>query len=329
METLGVHGDFFSHTSDNFQLIQDLCTKVIQKGLAYVEDTPADEVKRQRSEGIESKNRNRPIEENLRLWKDMQNAEPHALKLCIRAKMNMQSPIKCQRDPVIYRVNLTPHHRTGTKFKVYPTYDFACPITDSLEGITHTMRTSEYHDRNENYWWVLDACDMRKPKIEDYSRLNFVRTVLSKRRLQWFVDKGLVDGWDDPRFPTVQGIMRHGLTLEALKEFTIAQGGSKNTTLMEWDKLWAINRGIIDPSSARYTAVVNEKPALFHLSDGPAQPEGRTIPKHRKTPSLGDKVVTFYKDILLENDDARNIKAGEEVTLMNWGNAIVERYDLY
>lgn len=207
LATLGVKGDFLSYTSDNFGLIQDYCTQLIKKGLAYVEDTPADLVKQQRSEGIESKNRNRPVEESLQLWKDMQDGKEHALKLCVRAKMNMQSPIKCQRDPVIYRVNLTPHHRTGTKFKVYPTYDFATPITDSLEGITHTMRTSEYNDRNENYLWVLRSLGLRLPVIEDYSRLNFVRTVLSKRRLTWFVDRGLVDGWDDPRFPTVQGML--------------------------------------------------------------------------------------------------------------------------
>eukprot|EP00698_Gefionella_okellyi_P014596 TRINITY_DN404_c0_g2_i1.p1 TRINITY_DN404_c0_g2~~TRINITY_DN404_c0_g2_i1.p1 ORF type:complete len:1232 (+),score=353.70 TRINITY_DN404_c0_g2_i1:56-3751(+) len=327
LATMGIKADFTSHTSDNFEMIENFCTMVIKKGLAYVEDTPAAEVKEQRGAGIESRCRNRPIEENLRLWEDMKLAKPEAMHLCVRAKMNMQSPVKCQRDPVIYRINLTPHHRTGTKFKVYPTYDFACPITDSIEGITHCMRTVEYHDRNYNYMWVLDACELRKPEIEDYSRLNLVRTVMSKRRLTWFVNQGLVDGWSDPRFPTVQGIMRRGLQLSALQEFVAELGGTRASTFMQWDKIWSINRQKIDPIAARYTAVVSETAVPFLLSDGPAAPEQRMQPRHAKNASLGQKSVTYYKDVLIEGDDAAAIADGEEVTLMSWGNAVVDRVE--
>lgn len=140
---------------------------------------------------------------------------------CIRGKMNMQNPVKCLRDPVFFRIKLTPHHKTGTKYKAYPTYDFACPIVDALEDVSHCLRTIEYHDRNAMYDWIQEKLGLRKVAIYDYSRLSLVSTVLSKRSLKWFVETGVADGWYDPRFPTVQGIMRRGLTVKALKEFML------------------------------------------------------------------------------------------------------------
>ena len=145
----------------------------------------------------------------------------------------MQDKNKCMRDPVFYRHCEIHHLRTGNTFKVYPTYDFACPIVDALEGVTHTLRTSEYNDRNAMYYWVLNALNLRKVEIRDFSRLNFVTTLLSKRSLQKLVDTGIVEGWFDPRFPTVQGILRRGLQVETLKEFMLEQGPTKNTVYMD------------------------------------------------------------------------------------------------
>jgi glutamyl-tRNA synthetase len=125
------------------------------------------------------------------------------------------------RDPVLYRANAHPHLRTGEQYKVYPTYDFACPIVDSIEGITHAMRTNEYADRNAQYAWILNACGLPAITIYDFSRLNFVKTCLSKRKLQKIVDMGFVEGWHDPRFPTIQGIMRRGLLVNTMKEFML------------------------------------------------------------------------------------------------------------
>lgn len=135
--------------------------------------------------------------------------------------------------------------------RVYPTYDFACPIVDSIEGVTHTLRTTEYHDRDSQFYWIIEALELRRPYIWEFSRLNMTHTVLSKRKLTWFVNEGLVDGWDDPRFPTVRGILRRGMTVEGLKQFIIQQGSSKSVVFMEWDKIWSINKKIIDPIAVR------------------------------------------------------------------------------
>lgn len=124
---------------------------------------------------------------------------------------------------------------------MYPTYDFACPIVDSVEGVTHALRTTEYHDRDEQYKWVAEACGLRVPAIWDFSRLNLMYTVMSKRMLTHFVNKGVVDGWADPRFPTVRGILRHGMTLQGLKSFILMQGSSKTVTQMAWDKVWPLH----------------------------------------------------------------------------------------
>lgn len=135
--------------------------------------------------------------------------------------------------------------------RVYPTYDFACPIVDVIENVTHTLRTTEYHDRDAQFYWIIEALGLRRPYIWEYSRLNMTHTVLSKRKLTWFVNEGLVDGWDDPRFPTVRGILRRGMTVEGLKQFIIAQGSSKSVVFMEWDKIWAFNKKVIDPIAVR------------------------------------------------------------------------------
>lgn len=171
----------------------------------------------------------------------------------------MQDKNKAMRDPVIYRCNLIPHIRTGTTWKIYPIYDFACPIVDSVEGVTHALRTNEYRDRNPQYDWFLKALSIRKVEIWDFSRVNFVYTLLSKRKLTWFVNEGKVSGWDDPRFPTVRGILRRGMTVEALRNYILMQGASQKDMLMEWDKIWSLNKKAIDSVAGRYYALNSDK----------------------------------------------------------------------
>jgi glutamyl-tRNA synthetase len=196
-------------------------------------------MREERNAGIASKNRDLTIEENLKIWNEMLGSNPSddIKKYCVRGKIDFTNTNKCLRDPVFYRFNNIPHHRLGDKYKIYPTYDFACPVVDSHEGVTHCLRTNEYSARIPMYKWVLEALKLRDVIVYEFSRLCLIHTVLSKRNLKWFVNNNMVDGWYDPRFPTVQGVLRRGITVKTLKDFMLAQGPSKNTNLMEWDKV--------------------------------------------------------------------------------------------
>ncbi|MBA0600809.1 hypothetical protein Gorai_004007 [Gossypium raimondii] len=324
VETLGIKYQKITYTSDYFPKLMDMAEKLIKEGKAYVDDTPREQMQKERMDGIESKCRSNSVEENLKLWKEMIAGSERGLQCCLRGKLDMQDPNKSLRDPVYYRCNPVPHHRIGAKYKLYPTYDFACPFVDAEEGITHALRSSEYHDRNAQYYRIQEDMGMRKVHIYEFSRLNMVYTLLSKRKLLWFVQNGKVDGWDDPRFPTVQGIVRRGLKIEALIQFILEQGASKNLNLMEWDKLWTINKKIIDPVCPRHTAVIEERKVLLTLTDGPDEPFVRIIPRHKKYDGAGEKATTFTKRIWIDYADAEYISVNEEVTLMDWGNAIVK-----
>ncbi|XP_050382492.1 glutamate--tRNA ligase, cytoplasmic [Argentina anserina] len=327
VETLGVKYEIITYTSDYFPELMKMAEKLIVEGKAYVDDTPREQMQKERMDGIESKCRNHSKEENLKLWEQMIAGSERGLQCCIRGKLDMQDPNKSLRDPVYYRCNPLPHHRIGSKYKVYPTYDFACPFVDAIEGITHALRSSEYHDRNAQYYRIQGDMGLRKVHIYEFSRLNMVYTLLSKRKLLWFVQNEKVNGWDDPRFPTVQGIVRRGLKIEALIQFILEMGASKNLNLMEWDKLWTINKKIIDPVCPRHTAVIEEGRVLLTLSNGPEKPFVRIIPRHKKYEGAGEKTTTFTRSIWVDRADAELISVDEEVTLMDWGNAIVKKIE--
>lgn len=263
--------------------------------------------------GIASKCRDTPVEISLEKFEEMARGTEEGQRYCIRAKMSVDDPNKALRDPVIYRCNLTPHHRTGSTWKIYPTYDFACPLVDSLEGVTHALRTNEYRDRNPQYHWFQEKLGIRKVHVWDYSRINFVYTLLSKRKLQWFVTEGLVTGWDDPRFPTVRGIIRRGLTIEALKQYILMQGASQNALLLEWDKLWSLNKKVIDPVAPRFVALDQENICTVHINGAPAEPFFKDMPRHKKNTAVGTKQTVFAADIFLEQADAAQLQQGEEV----------------
>lgn len=209
------------------------------------------------------------------------------------------------------------------KWKVYPTYDFAAPVVDSLEGVTHALRTNEYRDRNPQYYWFQDKLKLRKTQIWDFARLNFIYTLLSKRKLQWFADNGKVTGWDDPRFPTIRGIRRRGMTVECIQQFILATGPSQQAMNMEWDSIWALNKRLIDPVVPRFVAIETKDMVVCHINGAPAAFE-KAVPKHKKNAELGSKTTVFDSTIYVEQADAQSFKDGEEVTMMEWGNVFIK-----
>ncbi|XP_039557979.1 bifunctional glutamate/proline--tRNA ligase isoform X2 [Passer montanus] len=320
---LHIKPDQFTYTSDHFETIMKYAEKLIQEGKAYVDDTPAEQMKAEREQRVESKHRNNCVNKNLQMWEEMKKGTEYGQTCCLRAKIDMSSNNGCMRDPTLYRCKNQPHPRTGSTYKVYPTYDFACPIVDSIEGVTHALRTTEYHDRDEQFYWIIEALGIRKPYIWEYSRLNLNNTVLSKRKLTWFVNEGLVDGWDDPRFPTVRGVLRRGMTVEGLKQFIAAQGSSRSVVNMEWDKIWSFNKKVIDPVAPRYTALL--KDAVVPVNIPEAQEEMKEVAKHPKNADVGLKPVWYSSRVLIEGADAETLVEGEVVTFINWGNIIITK----
>ncbi|CAI4210521.1 unnamed protein product [Parascedosporium putredinis] len=318
------------YTSDYFDYLYDMCKRLISEGNAYADDTETETMQKERFDGIESKRRNRSVEENLRIFEEMKAGSEEGLKNCIRAKLSVDNPNKALRDPVVYRCNPNDtHHRTGNKWKIYPTYDFACPVVDAHEGITHALRATEYTDRNPQYQWFLDTLKLRTVHLWDFSRLNFIKTFLSKRKLAKLVETGKVWGWDDPRMPTIRGIRRRGMTIPALRDFIIKQGPSRNISLQDWKSFWATNIKEIDPVAPRHTAVLKKDLVKVTLigNEAPAQPSKEDKPKHAKNPDIGTKKVVYSSQVILDQADAKSFKKDEEITLMSWGNAFVREID--
>lgn len=318
---LGVKPDLVTFTSDYFGTIMKYAHYLIKNGLAYMDDTPQEQMKAERMEKKNSKHRDQSAEDSMKYFKLMCSGSEEGGKWCLRAKIDMQSLNGTMRDPVLYRQNLTPHHRSGTKYKAYPTYDMACPIVDSLEGVSHALRTTEYNDRDEQYQFLQTAMKLRRVRIHAFSRVNFNFTVMSKRKLTWFVEQGFVTGWDDPRFPTVRGVVRRGIDIKALRRFMYSQGASRRVVNMEWNKFWAENKKEVDKRARRFMAIDAGNHVKLTVSNGPSTDEYSYITTsfHPKDPSIGKRVVRLAKEVLLETADAQDIKVGDEIVLIRWG----------
>ena len=330
LKLMNIGWNKFSYTSDYFDQIQFYAEQLLRENLAYIDDASDEQIKKDREARTNSISRDRnSVERNIELWQEMKLGTELGQRCVYRAKIDMKSNNGTLRDPNLYRVNFQSHYRTGTKYKIYPTYDFACPIVDSLEGVTHAFRSNEYHDRNALYQWVLINCKLRPVSIEDFSRLTFTYTLLSKRKLQKLIDCGIVDGWDHPALPTIQGLCRRGLRMETLREFVLSQGASKANSVLDIDKLWALNRSRIDPIVPRYTAIANgdlRKLILtnFRTDTNVDQFIIKKCPRHRKNADLGTKDVYYTREIYLDLFNTDDISEGEEITLMNWGNVIIK-----
>ncbi|RMZ02470.1 hypothetical protein D0860_07191 [Hortaea werneckii] len=291
-------------------------------GKAFADDSELGKGDQDRRNRLPSKRRDLSIEETLGHFAEMKEGTAEGQRWCLRARIAYDHLNGTLRDPVIYRCNLQPHHRTGKTWKIYPTYDFCAPILDSLEGVTLALRTNEYRDRNAQYEWMQQALGLRAVTIWDFSRMNFVRTVLSKRKLARIVAQGRVWGRDDPRMPTIRGIMRRGMTVSALRDFILKQGPSKNILNLEWGALWAVNRKGIDPVAPRYTAIDVQDVVRCNII-GLAAKRSAQRPLHPKNPAMGIRSLTYADVILIEQADAETFEVDEEITLMGWGNAFI------
>jgi glutamyl/glutaminyl-tRNA synthetase len=325
LELLEVHHDVLTYTSDYFEAIQGKAMQLIQEGKAYMDDTPQEQMKEERANRVESKYRNtQSPEEAMQLFLDMCEGKPDTDKWCLRAKIDMTSDNGTLRDPVLYRHNLTPHHRTGITYKAYPTYDLACPIVDSLEGVTHALRTTEYNDRDEQYQWILKALGLRRVRIHSFARMNFQYTVLSKRKLTWFVGQKLVSGWDDARMPTVRGVVRRGVQVPALKAYIYSQGASRRVVNMVWNSFWAENKKVLDASAKRYMAIDASDHVPLTVTNAPAADSNSFLIAafHPKDVSMGERVIQIAQDVILETIDVEGITEGESIVLLRWGKWI-------
>ncbi|KAF2116799.1 putative Glutamyl-tRNA synthetase, cytoplasmic [Lophiotrema nucula] len=324
LKLMDIIPDKITYSSDYFQEMYEYALQLIQHGKAFADDSELGKGDEDRKNRLPSKRRDLGIGETLARFAEMKTGSEDGQRWCLRARIAYDSPNGTLRDPVLFRCNLIPHHRTGTQWTIYPTYDFCAPILDSIEGVTLALRTNEYRDRNAQYDWMQDALKLRKVAIWDFSRMNFVRTVLSKRKLTKIVNEGKVWGWDDPRMPTIRGILRRGMTVPALREFILKQGPSRNVLNLEWGAFWAVNKKYIDPVAPRYTAIAQEQAVhcQVHGFEGPAN---LSKPKHAKNLELGTKQVIYDSSIVLQHADAATFKQDEKITLMNWGNAYVRK----
>lgn len=312
---MGIEADEKSYTSDYFDQIIEYAKFLIKEGKAFMDNTDQETMRNERLARQNSKNRDLSVEENLRIFDLLLKGDSDASTYCLRAKIDMSSENGTMRDPVLFRNNNLPHARTGTKYPAYPTYDLACPIVDSIEGVTHAMRTTEYNDRDQQYHWLQEALHLRRVEIQSFARLSFQQIVMSKRKLLWLVENGEVSGWDDPRFPTIKGIINRGVNIEALKSFILAQGFSRNIVDMEWNKFWTFNKKEIDPIALRYMVVFKEKAVEIRINNV-TDKTSLISPLHPKNDALGTKLIQINDVIYIEGEDASMIAKGEEVFII-------------
>jgi glutamyl/glutaminyl-tRNA synthetase len=316
LELMHIKSDKITYTSDYFDILIIKCFELVQKGKAYLDNTSDDIMRKERNEGIESKCRNQNILENINLFNEF--IKDGNSGYCVRAKIDYINKNKCLRDPVIYRSSNFEHPRTGFKYTCYPTYDFCCPIVDNIENITYALHAVKYYDHRKIYDWITETLGLRCIYLYHFTKINFKNCVMSKHKLKWLIDNGHVDGWDDPRLPTIRGLMKAGLTIEGLKKYIIELGNGKGYVCAEWDKLWATNKKIIDPICPRVSSVDTVRPYRVIISN--IQDEDRHVLRHPKNEELGKRVSKIRKTFLINGFDGDILKPDDEVSLLNFGN---------
>ncbi len=306
IEWLGFNWFEIHYASDFFDKIFELAVKLIKDGKAYVDDLSAEEIKLTRGTltelGKESPYRNRTIDENLQLFYDMKNGKYKDGEKVLRAKIDMASPNINMRDPVIYRVLRATHHRTGDKWCIYPMYDFAHPICDSMQGVTHSICTLEFEDHRPLYNWTIQNTGVEhKPRQIEFARLNVTNMVMSKRYLKKLVDDGAVEGWDDPRMPTLTGLRNRGIPAEALKNFCEEIGVAKANSEIEISYFEHFTRDYLNQNAERAMAV--EKPVKVTITNYEKGAEEVNFEINPNEETVRTRPVTFSKHVYIESED--------------------------
>ncbi|AMW15840.1 glutamine--tRNA ligase [Glaesserella parasuis] len=316
------------YASDYFDQLYGYAIELINKGLAYVDELSPDEMREYRGTltepGKNSPYRDRPIEENLALFEKMKNGEIEEGKMSLRAKIDMASPFIVMRDPVLYRIKFASHHQTGDKWCIYPMYDFTHCISDAIERITHSICTLEFQDNRRLYDWVLENISIERPLPHQYefSRLNLEGTLTSKRKLLKLVNDGIVDGWNDPRMPTISGLRRRGYTPASIREFCRRIGVTKQDNVVEYSTLESCIRDDLNTNAPRSMAVINPVKVVIENFEGE---EWLTAPNHPNREELGSRELPFTRELYIDEADFREeankqykrLVLGKEVRLRN------------
>ena len=307
VQWLGFKWNNLYFASDYFDEMYKRAVLLIKKGKAYVDDLSADEIRETRgtlhAPGVESPYRNRSVEENLDLFERMKNGEFANGQKVLRAKIDMASPNINFRDPVIYRIAHSTHHNTGDKWCIYPMYSFAHPLEDAIEGITHSICTLEFEDQRPLYDWVVRECEMESvPRQIEFARLNLTNTLMSKRKLKLLVDENIVDGWDDPRMPTISGVRRRGYTPESIRNFCAEIGVSKADSTVDSQLLEHFLREDLQPKAPLAMAVLNPLKLVItnYPEDASEMIELENIAKNEEA---GKREVPFSRELYIERDD--------------------------
>lgn len=316
------------YSSDYFDQLHQYAVELITKGLAYVDELSPEQIREYRgtltAPGKDSPYRDRSVEENLALFEKMRNGEFAEGAACLRAKIDMASPFIVMRDPVLYRIKFAEHHQTGNKWCIYPMYDFTHCISDALEGITHSLCTLEFQDNRRLYDWVLDNITIPcHPRQYEFSRLNLEYAIMSKRKLNQLVTEKIVEGWDDPRMPTVSGLRRRGYTAASIREFCLRIGVTKQDNNVEMVALESCIRDDLKENAPRAMAVLDPvKIVIENMGDAV---EMVTMPNHPNKPEMGSRDVPFSREIYIDRADFREeankqykrLVLGKEVRLRN------------
>ena len=314
LDWLGIEFDEIKNTSDDIGLLYDKCVEMIKKNYAYVCTCKRDTISKNRKEMVSCECSMGDVKQNEERWERMfKKYKPG--EAVVRFRGDMESKNTVMRDPVLFRINDARHARLAEEHRVWPSYDIAVAVEDSTDGITHALRSKEYELRNELYHAILDALDMRHPKMLEFSRLEFKGMPVSKRILRPLIDEGKVSSYDDPRLPTLAALERRGITPEAIRKFTLSLSLTKADTLAPFDSLEAFNRKIVDENSIRLFMVKDPKTlTIRNLPNSTVE-----LPNHPSN-KMGTRKVTVEDSVFLSSDDVDGLKIGDQLRLMGLGN---------